>query len=265
MYNSFQLARKYLAYYLKASNGKGHGMHSPFVFQFIRHVLGNASGYALPADIEQLRVRLLKDNRKVEVEDLGAGSRSGGSRQRRISEIARSALKPPRLAQLLFRLASYYRPQTILELGTSLGLTTCYFSRALPNARVITIEGSPQIASIAAENFHTLNCDNIKPVTGNFDERLPAVLADHTHVDLAYVDGNHRYTPTIKYFHQLLESSHEHAILVFDDIHWSREMERAWEEIKAHPSVAYTIDIFFLGFVFFRKDFRMKQNFIIRF
>jgi len=53
--------------------------------------------------------------------------------------------------------------------------------------------------------------------------------------------------------------------LVFDDIHWSAEMEKAWLEIKSHPSVQYTIDIFFLGFVFFRPDFKVKQNFSIRF
>lgn len=265
MYSNFQLAKKYLHYYFTAYNGKGHGMHSPFVFQFILHVLNNHSGYVPPAEIEALRRALQHDKRILAVEDFGAGSRIAQHKKRTVAELAKTALKPKRYAQLLYRLVKYYQPQTILELGTSLGVTTAYFAQANPSARIITIEGSESIANVAAQNFSTLQVSNIQQRTGNFDEVLPVVLEQHPLLDLAYVDGNHRYEPTVRYFQQLLPALHNNSILVFDDIHWSAEMERAWEEIKNHPSVQCTVDIFFLGFVFFRNEFKVKQHFSIRY
>lgn len=265
MYSSFQLAKKYFSYYRKASNGKGHGVHSPFVFDFIQNVLNNKNNYQPPVDVEHLRKQLLADDRILQIEDYGAGSRVNSCTEKTVAQIAKSALKSKRLAQVLFRMVKHYQPKTIMELGTSLGITTSYLSKANPGSTVITLEGSSSIASLAKENFQKLNCDNIQLVQGNFDAVLPSIIHRLSVTDLAYIDGNHRYEPTINYFKQVLSRSHNHTILVFDDIHWSAEMEKAWEEIKAHPSVKYTIDIFFLGFVFFRDQFKVKQHFSIRF
>jgi predicted O-methyltransferase YrrM len=265
VHSSFQLAKKYLQYYLSASNSKGHGMHSPFVFQFILHVLNNHSGYQPPIKIENLRRQLLTDNRLLEIEDLGAGSRVASSKKRTVRQLAKAALKPKKYAQLLYRLVNYYAPETILELGTSLGVTTSYLSAANPSAKIFTIEGSKAVAAIARENFEKLSLKNIELIQGSFDEHLTSAIHQLSSIDLAYIDGNHRYEPTMRYFHQLLPHLHNYSILIFDDIHWSEEMERAWEEIKGHTSVRYTIDVFFLGFVFFRQEFKVKQHFCIRF
>jgi len=265
VYSSIQLAQKYFNYYLNASNSKGHGMHSPFVFDFVLNVLNNGSNYRSSAEIEQLRKQLLNDSRIIDVKEMGAGSRTSSSEQRAINQIARSALKTKRLAQLLFRLVRHYQPQTIVELGTSFGITTAYLSKANPAGSIITVEGNEPTAAIAKENFQKLNITNIQLVNGNFNETLPSIISQLSSIDMAYVDGNHRYQPTVNYFHQFLCKSHDQTILVFDDIHWSAEMERAWNEIKSHDAVQYTIDIFFLGFVFFRQEFKVKQNFSIRF
>lgn len=265
MYSSIQLAKKYIHYYIIAHNSKGHGMHSPFVFDFILHVLNNKKNYTPSLDIEKTRRQLLKDHLVVPVKDLGAGSRTNTATEKTVAQIAQSALKPQKYAQLLYRLVKHYQPQTILELGTSMGITTAYLSAANPSARITTIEGNEAIAQKAKEVWQRLHCTNIHSLTGNFDEVLPAVLLQTQPIDLAYIDGNHRYEPTINYFHQILSHTNEYSILVFDDIHWSAEMEKAWAEIKAHPAVQYTIDIFFLGFVFFRKEFKVKQDFLIRF
>jgi predicted O-methyltransferase YrrM len=265
VYTSAQLAKKYLHYYLNASNSKGHGMHSPFVFDFILNVLNNKSNYHLPGEIELLRKELLQEKTLIEIEDLGAGSRTDSSKQKSIAQITKAALKPPKYAQVLYRLVKHYQPKTIIELGTSLGITTAYLSKANPAATITTIEGSDSVATIASQNFQKLNCSNIKLVTGNFDTVLPSVIHHLSSIDLAYIDGNHRYEPTMNYFFQFLPKTHAGSILVFDDIHWSQEMEKAWEEIKLDPSVQYTVDIFFLGFVFFKKEFKVKQNFVVRF
>ena len=240
-------------------------MHSPFVFDFILRVLNNKNAYEPPAIAEELRQALLKDERILMIEDLGAGSRVASSRERKVSELARSALKPQKYAQLLFRLVRHYGPQNIIELGTSLGITTSYLSFANPGANIMTIEGSKEVASIACEQFARAGLNNINVVTGNFDDVLPGILTSIKKADLAYIDGNHRLEPTVRYFNQLLPYCHQDSILVFDDIHWSKEMEDAWQVIRSHPSVRTSIDIFFLGFVFFRSGFREKQDFTIRF
>jgi predicted O-methyltransferase YrrM len=240
-------------------------MHSPFVFDFILNVLQNGKNYQPPAHIESLRKDLLENKSILNRMDPGAGSRRG-KKQQSVAELARLSLKPKKYAGLLFRLVKHYQPATIIELGTSLGVTTCYLSKANEKARIITVEGDPSVAQIAKENFQRLNCGNIELMEGNFDNLLDKILSGlSSPVALAFIDGNHRYEPTIRYFNQLLNACDEYSILVFDDIHWSREMEEAWEEIKHHPSVRYTIDIFFLGFVFFRNEFRVPQNFEIRF
>lgn len=265
MYNSYQLAKKYLHYFLAASNRKGHGMHSPFVFDFILNVLNNKNQYVPPPSIEQVRRELLHDNRLLQIEDMGAGSRIHSSKEKKVSQLAATALKPKKYAQLLFRLARHYRPQSVLELGTSLGITTAYLSAANPLATITTIEGSEAIRQVAEENFKRLQLTNIQSLQGNFDSVLPQVLQQIPKADLCYIDGNHRYEPTLNYFRQLLPQTHNDTILIFDDIHWSQGMEKAWQEIQQHHSVRCTVDIFFLGFVFFRNEFREKQHFSIRF
>ena len=265
MYSKFQLAKKYLHYYLAASNGKGHGTHSPFVFDFIANVLNDKRDFYAYGQIEDLRKQLLHDEAIVEITDFGAGSASSTSNQRRICDIAKHAAKNKKFAQLLFRIANYYQPKTVLELGTSLGISSAYFAAANPHAKVITIEGSPEIAAIADQNFEKLDIKNIHIVTGKFDDVLPDILKTIGELDLCFIDGNHRKEPTIKYFNELTQYSQENSILIFDDIHWSREMEEAWNIIKASDRVSLTIDLFFIGLVFFRKDFKVKQDFIIRF
>lgn len=250
---------------MHASNSKGHGMHSPFVFDFITKVLNDRADYPAYARVERLRKKLLQDNRVLRIEDMGAGSAVNRHKERTVRDLARNAAKPRKYGQLLFRMAKYYQPSVILELGTSLGITTTYLASAAPGARVITMEGADEVTKVARENFHSLALDNIRMVKGNFDEALGAVLQDEPRIDFAFVDGNHREEPTLRYFGQLLERCGNDTVLVFDDIHWSEEMERAWERIKAHEAVRCTADLFFIGVVWLRKEFREKQHFTIMF
>ena len=263
MYSAPQLAFKYLRYYLSAMNGKGHGMHSPFVYGFIRNVLNDYSHYGVPAEVERLRYQLQRDRTELSIEDLGAGSRSGATKRRTVAQLARMAVKPCKYGQLLYRLVRHYRPQTVLELGTSLGLTTAYLVKG-GAATVHSIEGSSAVQAVAQRNLQSLGV-KAQLHLGNFDTVLPRLLSGMGPVDLAFVDGNHRYEPTLRYFTQLLEHCGNDSILVFDDIHWSADMERAWEAIKQHRAVRCTVDLFFLGFVFFREEFKVPRHFQIRY
>lgn len=265
MYSSYQLAKKYLQYYLHASNGKGHGIHSPFVFSFIKFVLNDKKSYAAYEQIESLRQRLLKDKRELVVQDFGAGSSRMRSATRRVDRIAASSLKPKKYAQLLYRIAACYKPATIVELGTSLGTSTAYLASGNPSANVYTLEGAAAIADVAKENFAALSLGNIELTEGDFARTLPALLSRIARPGLVFVDGNHREAPTLAYFETLLERSHEDTIIIFDDIHWSAEMESAWAAIRSNAAITLSIDLFFIGIVWLRKDFKAKQHFSIRF
>lgn len=265
MYSKLQLGKKYIQYYLTASNSKGHGIHSPFVFDLVTRVFNNDGQYYCYSAIEQVRAHLIEDNTVLTLEDFGAGSRVSAQKQRAVSFIAKSSLKPRKFGTLFFRLVNYFQPNNIIELGTSLGITTAYMASAKPDAKVTSFEGAGAVAALARQNVETLGLGNITIVQGNFDDTLAGFLRQTTTVDFAFVDGNHRKQPTLVYFAQLLEKSGEHTVLVFDDIHWSAEMDEAWAAIKAHPRVTLAVDLFFIGLVFLRSENKEKQHFVIRF
>ncbi|TKK69897.1 class I SAM-dependent methyltransferase [Ilyomonas limi] len=265
MYSKWQLAKKYMLYWWRASNSKGHGVHSPFVFNFITQVLNDKRLFYCYETIEAARKELKNDNTVLTIEDFGAGSRIHAHTQRSVKDIASSSLKPKKYSQLLFRMVNYFQPETILELGTSLGITTAYLACGKADAQVITMEGAKAVAAIAQQNFKSWRLKNIQLVTGNFNDTLPGTIAQLASIDFAFVDGNHRLQPTLDYFNQLLPKVHEYSVLIFDDIHWSGEMEEAWNTIKAHEQVRLTIDLFFIGIVYFRKENKVKQDFAIRF
>ncbi len=265
MYSRFHLLYKYAKYLITASNGSGHGIHSPFVYDFIENVLTDDREFYVYQQIEQIRKYVLNDNTLIEVEDLGAGSTVIKTKQRSIASIAATSLRSKKFAQLLFRIVLYYQPTSILEIGTSLGITTAYLASAELTNNVITIEGANSIADVALRNFKILQLSNIRLVRGNFDEVLPGVIQNIATIDFAFIDGNHRYEPTIQYFEQILLKSNNNTILVFDDIHWSQEMENAWHYIQQHAAVTLSIDLFFMGIVLLKKEFLQKQHFTIRF
>jgi predicted O-methyltransferase YrrM len=265
LYSPFQLAKKYLRYYFTASNGKGHGTHSPLVFDFITKVLSDKKQYPCYDTIEKKRKQLKQDNGIIEVEDFGAGSGIIKSNKRVVKDIANSSLKPPKFAQLLYRIVQYYQPKNILELGTSFGITTAYLASANTAAKVYTCEGAKEIAAIAQNNFSKLNLQNITLIPGDFAATLPPLFSTLKTIDVAFVDGNHRKEPTLQYFQQLLAHSTGTTILVFDDIHWSREMEAAWSAIQDHPAVTVTIDLFFIGIVYLISNVKVKQHFVLRY
>lgn len=252
---------KYLKYYF--SSVSKHGVHSPFVFDLVVNVFEDKKIYTEYQQIEELRIKLTSSSQVIDVKDYGAGSVINGSSKRKVGDIARNSAKSPKYGQLLFRLVKRFKPQNIVEIGTSLGISTLYQSLHFDGVKLITLEGCPQTAELAKANFKSLNVTNIKLVIGNFDESLESVLENLKSVDYVFFDGNHRKEPTIKYFEQCLEKTHNDTIFVFDDIHWSDEMEEAWKWIKNHKKVTVTIDLFFLGLVFFRKE-QVKQHFLIK-
>jgi hypothetical protein len=188
----------YLLYRLKAKTR--HGLHSPFVYRLVDKVIYDYSAKKVYNEIEGIRNKLLADDSMISVTDLGAGSQVNNNKQKRVGDIAKNALKPAPLAQLLYRLAADTQPDNIIELGTCLGTTSVYLQKAAPKAKVYTLEGCPQTAGVARENFAQAGANSVELIVGNFDDTLPDVIAGLDKLDLVFVDGNHRKDATLKYF-----------------------------------------------------------------
>jgi predicted O-methyltransferase YrrM len=255
----FQI-KTYLKFLLKSSNH--HGIHSPFVYDLLENCFYDTSQKQWYKKLEKYTILLLKNNTAIEIEDFGAGSKKLQQKKRKISGIAKRAGISKKRAQLLGRCIHYFKSENILEIGTSLGIATASMHLANSNSKIITLEGCKKTAEIANTSFKNFNLQNIELIIGNFKDTLPKALSNRT-FDLIFFDGNHQKEPTIDYFEQCLKHSHNDSIFIFDDIYWSIGMKEAWNYIIEHPKVTVSIDTYYWGIVFFRKE-QPKQHFTIR-
>lgn len=252
--------KSYLQFLRHSTNQ--HGVHSPFVFDLVTKCFYDKAKYPEYALLKNYRQSLLQNRGTIEVTDFGAGSKVFKSNTREIAKIARTAGITVKRAELLFRVARYFKPDTILEIGTSLGLATSALSLGNKSAKITTLEGCPETSKTAQFQFQKFNFRNTEFVVSEFqnylDNQLPSAGCQ-----LVYFDGNHQKEATLRYFDLLLPTATNDSVWIFDDIHWSPDMEMAWETIKENPNVTVTIDTFQWGFVFFRKE-QEKENFTIR-
>lgn len=248
-----------LKHFFLSKYWRGHRVHSPFSYDLIRHVITTRQkDIALRTRLRNYRQRLLESNETIFVEDFGTGQSSS----RRIANIARAAAITEKYGLLLSRLVKHYKPNTVIEIGTSLGISTVYMASACADTRVITIEGSEQLANLARRNFKAEGLENVEVLCGRFDDVLPQLI-DNYGVSLVFVDGNHTREATLRYFECCCAKAQHGSIVVFDDIYWSKEMTDAWQQICADPRVQVTIDIFRQGIVCFRSNCP-KQHYRLR-
>ena len=254
----------YLKHYLRSQSK--YRIHSPFVFDFYKNVLHNSQSYPQYRTINRMRKDLESISRFIKRRDMGARSKDfpGDQRFVRVRDIARHSSVSQKKGEMLFRFVRNYHPGSILELGTSLGISAIYFGLASPDSRIITIEGCIDSAGVARENFDKAGLRNIHVITGHFEDQLKVALEEMQSPDLVFFDGNHKKKPTLAYFEECLKHIHPETVFIFDDIHWSAGMEDAWETICRHPKVKVSIDTYRMGFVFFREELS-KEDFILRF
>lgn len=246
-------------YYLLSSKSR-YSVHSPFVFDFIENILRNKSKHEDYQTLDHLRNEMNSNNQIINTTEFGTGKYNP---MKPVSFIAKKFAQKAKYQKLLYRLVKQYNPGTILELGTSIGLTTTALSISNPSSKIYTLEGCPETLEIAKNNFSKLSIKNIQTIQGNFDDTLPDLIKSLDTIDFAYIDGNHKKEATLNYFKQLLEKVNNTSILVFDDINWSKGMNEAWKEIITNPKVTVSINLFQLGIVFFNSDLS-KEDFVIR-
>lgn len=250
--------KKYSQFLLKATNQ--HGVHSPFVYKFVTDCLYDKATYPAYTKLTNYRRSLLKEEGTIQVTDFGAGSRVFKSDERKVSAIAKHAGATQKRMRLLYRVTRYFQPKKVLELGTSVGMAT--FPLALgASGEMETVEGCVNTLAVAKEKLDGFGVSNICFFRGSFNAFLENI--GRKSYDLIYFDGNHNKEATLAYFEALLSTTNNNSVWIFDDIYWSPSMTEAWELIKNRPEVRVTVDCFWLGFVFFRKE-QEKEHFKIR-
>ncbi len=250
----------YLKFLLKSANKQGE--RSPFVFDIIINCFNKKTAVNRYNQHLQYRKELLLNREQIVVTDFGAGSKVFKDNLRPINKISKYAGLSKKRANLLINLIYYFAPKNILEFGTSVGLATAAMHLGNPKAKIITLEGCSNTMNVAKNQFDQFTFDNIETIIGEFDSSLHKLNLNSA-LDFVYFDGNHQKEATLKYFEFCLQHTHNKSVFVFDDIHWSKNMEEAWEEIKKHPKVKVTIDTFQWGIVLFRKE-QEKEHFTIR-
>jgi len=262
--NQFWLAKSYVDYLAKAKTR--YKIHSPFVFALVEKVLKDKTSYSEYHRIEKHKKHISQDKTVIETVDFGARAENKPyttSRQK-TGDIVKRRSQRKAQARLLFRLSRYFQPQTLLEFGTAAGISTAYLKMPVPESKMITMEGCPNLAGVAAANLKKLKIKNTDISVGDFKVSLPKALKQFDKLDLVFFDGNHRREPTLDYFSQCAALAGQNTLFIFDDIHWSPDMEAAWNTIKKDDRVSISIDLFWFGLVFFRSGI-MKQDFIIRY
>lgn len=257
----------FLRHLLTAWNTTGEAIHSPYLFHIVRFIMRDRNAYYCFSGIERKRKLLAACKDELDVVDYGSqGAKEGKHIKRRVCDIAQKHLESPQIGQLLFRLVNFMgqneqRPLEIIELGTSLGITTAYLASASTKNQVTTYEGSEAVLKIAQGIWRSLRLENISWQQGNIDDTLLHYARER--VDMAYIDANHTYEATVRYTEYLLPKISENGMLILDDIHYSGEMERAWNELREDPRVTSSMDLYHIGILFVNPCF-LKRHYRIR-
>ena len=257
---------KYIQHLFYRKHRKGHGIHSPYLFEFVNQVVFNGGGVDIPAPILSAHRELRKERGIIPAaggnNPRGAGSKVDSKETRTIQSFVRSSSVSLDQGALLFRTAHWLNPDMILELGTGLGVSTLYLAggvgetsdREPDSFQVHTIEGDPVRADFSRQLFKRFGLNGVKVHCGDVDRMVEELAGKLPGRFLAFVDANHRYEPTLRYLRLLINSGGEDAVIIMDDIYWSKGMYRAWNEVISWPGVRVSIDLFHMGILLLRKD-----------
>lgn len=247
-------------------SGNRYRIHSPFLYAFTDEVLRRDRNIPLFRDIERLRDVCRQSEEIIQKTDYGRdnGKESGATYPVSVRRVARTSLTSPRHARRLYRLVKFLKAGKVLEMGTSLGLTTAYLALAAPGGRIVTLEGCPELSRKAESHFKNLNINNIDLLTGRFEDTLPKALSGLEKADVIYLDGNHHRDSLLEYYGKCLPHTHNETVIVVDDIRRSPGMEEAWEIIRQREEVRISLDLFSSGWLFFRRE-SSKEHFRLRY
>lgn len=250
---------KYFLFYRRALTI--FDLHAPKAYSFAKAVIEDQRAFYAFGRIASLRRLLLKSNEIIKILDLGAGSKVHSSNFRPVRELARYNAISPQEGEWLFRMVQHFRPRNILELGTSLGISTLYLKLGSLQIPLITVEGSPETAKIARRNLFQLKAGNWELWESSFQQALDKLQAVSHPLDFVYIDGDHRGEATLNYVRQCIRLLSNHSVVVIADIYWSQDMEAAWKDLQSLPEVPLSLDLFHFGILIFDSNIMVKQHY----
>ena len=256
--------RKYIQHLFYLRHRRGHGIHSPYLFEFVNKVIFNGAGLTVPPEILRVHREMRKDRTIIPEVKLGAASHVYSTGERSVASFVSHSSVPAKYGALLYRISGWFEPEMIIELGSGLGISTLYLAAGSPHAPLHSIEGNAHRASFAEKVIAGTKLDMVNIHQGEMDEELNKLIPQMKSRFVAFVDGNHRYEPTIAYLKRFIDAAGEEALIIVDDIYWSKEMFKAWEELKSWPESRVSIDLYQMGIILLRRDLG-KANFKFKF
>lgn len=255
---------KYIEHQFYRRYRQGRHIHSPYLFEFIHEVVFNASKRGVPAEIRKVHKALRKDRNLIPAGTMGAQSAVDKSENRTVGSFVRSSSVSHKNGALLYRITQWFKPETIVELGTGLGISTIYLAAGSPQTQLHTIEGNHNRADFSSRVIKRSGLESVKVHRGAFEQKLEELIPDLRGRFVAFVDGNHYHEPTVRYIRSLVDLAGDEALIIMDDIYWSKEMQLAWKEVISWPEVKVSIDLFHMGILLLRRDLhnaRLKIKF----
>jgi predicted O-methyltransferase YrrM len=255
---------RYVLYLFRSGHRRGHGIHSPFVYNFYQHVLGKKISKTDKVFIKRIIRNYRQDDSVIDCPEMGAGSVYSKDTKVQVRQFVNRSSVSLKYGKILYKLAEYFQPSVVLELGTGWGISTVYLRMGCKTSKIYTIEACAEKVNYAKSQFSRHQFANIQTLQDSFENGIFDVSRKEDKFDLVFIDGDHTYENTIHYFNALYDEFHNNTVLVFDDIYWSRGMMKAWKYIRSSEKVSLTIDLFQFGIVFFKKELS-KQNFRIKY
>lgn len=255
---------KYFRYRLRSRHRKGRGIHPPFAFELVSKVVYNSEKLNPEGSADSYRRNILKSRESIVLEGYGAGSKKTRGQKRRISSIARFSSVTVKQGHMLSRLVNWYNPAQVLELGTGLGISTAYLAASMRGATLISVEGDTGKAAYASTSLEAAGFSNLKLINDTFAACLPGLLIDLPERSIIFLDGDHRYEPTLSVVNSILDKKLDETLIVLDDIYWSEEMQQAWDNLRGHERISLSVDLFYMGILVCRPGMQ-KQDYCVTF
>jgi len=238
------LLKRKLVWLKRIRHRKGYGVHSPFAFNLITQVIYETSPYYAYRRLREIRNDLLS--------------------RRKALAITERHISNQRVDELLFRLVNYVSPCTIIEIGTSHGLTTLYLSSAKKQVRCITVDKEQPENTIAQKLFEKTGANIEFHVDSSF-LCLGEILKSVSLAGFILFTVNRNSLSTIRLlFEQCLNSTDCNSLIVIKGIHSCGRTARWWNEVISDNRTGVTFDLYDVGFVFFDKT-KIKQHYIVNF
>lgn len=236
-------------------------VHSPFVFNLYYYHLKNRNLFYDFKRIEDFFKQKEQDKSTIQANDLGAGTKHHSNR-RVVGKLTKTSSIPAKWGEVLFKIANQVKPQNTLELGTAFGKSTAYIKSGFKQMKLTSIEGDSSVYNVAIKNLKDLKITGATIENTDISTFIKE-LDEQEKYDYLFLDANHTYNATTTYFNMLLPHINNKAVVIVDDIYWSKEMTLAWKEICKHSRCTVCIDLFRMGIIFMDRT-QEKEYFKLR-